>query len=517
MDTGAVADLSTPAKRMTLQASASPRSMSRFPAGVAAAVALPLLVAAIYAFTGDARLTLGAACAPLGLLLCLRFPFPITALFVVFSFYRVHDAFQFLQPLKIPLALGALMVTSLVLHVFVLRSTRPFLSVELSRLLVLFVLVLIGALFAQDRGIAWDFITSTYAKTLVMTFALAWLIGREADFKFVVRALVVGGLLIAGVAIHNKLNGIGLVEGTRVTIGLIPTIPGREDAVVQTSSLADPNDLALVLLFPLAVALSLVVQRAGRLDALLGALTTVATLLAIVFTQSRGGLFGVLAVFGVIGIRYIKSRAALVALALAAAIGLAAAMGLGQRVSGGAAEIEKSGVDESAMGRIYAWQTAINMAVRRPLTGVGIDNFSSSYFIFTDHWRKENKAVHSTWFEVLGEMGFPGFFVFLMLVAATFRTAQQALRRLTRVEASPLLQAVALSLVAGMAGFCAAGTFLTQAFTLQLYVMIGLTAGLGRYVVINLPVRPATATQADDAETATTHPRIRGLYAPLSR
>lgn len=502
---------------MTLHASVPSRTAPHFSAGGVTAVAATLLVAAIYVLTGDPRLTLGAACAPLGLLLCLRFPFPITALFVVFSFYRVHDAFHVLQPLKIPLALGALMLTSLVLHVFVLRSTKPFLSPELSRLLVLFVLVLVGAVFAQDRGIAWSFITSTYAKTLAMAFALAWLIRSEADFKFVARALVVGGLLIAGVAIYNKLNGIGLVEGTRVTIGLIPTPPGQEDSVIQTSTLADPNDLALVLLFPLAVAISLVVQRASRLDVLLGLLATAATLLAIIFTQSRGGLFGVLAVFGVVGLRYVKSRAVLVALALAAAIGLAAAMGLGQRVSGGAAEIEKSGVDESAMGRIYAWQTAINMAVRRPLTGVGIDNFSSSYFVFTDHWRKENKAVHSTWFEVLGEMGLPGLIVFLMMVAATFGTARTAMSRLADAKASPHLQAVALALVAGLAGFCAAGTFLTQAFTLQLYVMIGLTAGLGRYVALTVPALAQPEPPAEAAKSTTARPAMRGLYAPLSR
>ena len=33
------------------------------------------------------------------------------------------------------------------------------------------------------------------------------------------RALVVAGMLVAGVALYNKVNEIGLVEGTRVTIG----------------------------------------------------------------------------------------------------------------------------------------------------------------------------------------------------------------------------------------------------------------------------------------------------------
>ncbi len=42
--------------------------------------------------------------------------------------------------------------------------------------------------------------------------------------------------------------------------------------------------------------------------------------------------------------------------------------GISDRASGGAAE---EGVDESAMGRIYAWQAAINMAIANPFTGVG--------------------------------------------------------------------------------------------------------------------------------------------------
>ena len=70
---------------------------------------------------------------------------------------------------------------------------------------------------------------------------------KEGDFALAARAFVLAGMLVAGVALSNAANQIGLVEGTRVTIG-------RDIGSV----LGDPNDLSLVLLFPLSFAIALV-------------------------------------------------------------------------------------------------------------------------------------------------------------------------------------------------------------------------------------------------------------------
>jgi putative inorganic carbon (hco3(-)) transporter len=200
-------------------------------------------------------------------------------------------------------------------------------------------------------------------------------------------------------------------------------------------------------------------------------------------------------------------------LCVIAGLGLGAAMGLKGRVSGGEAEVTESGIDESAMGRIYAWGAAVNMAARRPLTGVGINNFAAAYYFFTDKWEKRDKAVHSTWFQVLGETGIPGFVVFMMLVIATFRTAWRNLNRLVAAGSPPILTATALSLFAGLAGFCAAGTFLTQAFTWPLYVIIGMTAALSQAVLrfeSDNP-RPAVAPSKPIGVAAPLRPVMRGM------
>ncbi len=482
------------------------------------AIASSLLAAVTYFVTDDPVNTVAAAALPLGLLLCIRAPLPICVLFIAFSFFRLHEAYPFLSGLNIPLALGMLMFAALGLHVFIFKSMEPYLTPELTRVLVLFAIVVFGVAFAQDRAIAWNYVTNIYWKVILLTFAIAWLARTDWDYTFIGRALVLSGMAIAAVTIYNKIYGISLVEGTRVSIARVMKINEFGDLVDAPaefqSTLSDPNDLSLVLLFPLAFAISFLIYRSSRANTWLGVLGSASIMLAIIFTQSRGGLIGVLAVFGALGFHFIKSRSVAITLCVIAGLGLGAAMGLKGRVSGGEAELSASGIDDSAMGRIYAWGAAINMAARRPLTGVGINNFAPSYYFFTDKWEKRDKAVHSTWFQVLGETGIPGIIVFLMLVAATVRSAIHSLAQLVAAGSPPVLTATALSLVSGLAGFCAAGTFLTQAFTWPLYVMIGMTAGLAHAVK---RYQAAHAVGAPAPVKAITHqpsrPTIRGLAA----
>ena len=487
---------------------------------VALALVMTSLAAVAYFYTDDPMTTVAAGGLPLAALLCYRSPLQICILFVAFSFFRLPEAYPAIADFNIPLGLGILMLASVLLHVFLVQSIQPFWTPELKRLMLVFAIVVCGVLFAQDRNIAWIYVSEVYWKVILMTLAIAWLARSDADFNFVARTLVTSGALVAAVAIYNKLNGIGLVEGTRVTIGRAikrADIEDWIDPLELKSMLSDPNDLSLVLLFPLAFAVALMIYRSSRFNTWLGLISSAAIMLAIIFTQSRGGLIGVMAVFGVLGLRLVKSRSVVIAVCLIAGLGLGVAMGLKARVSGGEAELSQSGIDDSAMGRIYAWGAAINMAVRRPLTGVGISNFTASYYFFTDHWENRDKAVHSTWFQVLGETGFPGVVAFFMLMLATFRSAISNLSRLVASGSPPILTATALSLVAGLAGFCAAGTFLTQAFSWPLYVLIGLTAGLSRATDLWIADRAPPRAQVANATRKAFAPAFTLPVAPPVR
>lgn len=109
---------------------------------------------------------------------------------------------------------------------------------ELKIFAILFALVTLGVPLASGRDIAIAYWKDTYVKIAIMTFAIASLARRPGDFALAARAFILAGMLVAGVALYNSLNEIGLVEGTRVTIG--------GDMV----GVGDPNDLSLVPLFP---------------------------------------------------------------------------------------------------------------------------------------------------------------------------------------------------------------------------------------------------------------------------
>lgn len=428
-----------------------------------------LAMGAVWWLFPDPRLVLVMALLPLAAFAALRLPFFLVLMFVAFSFFRLHEVLPWLEPLRLPQLLAAGALAVLGWHVLLSRRIQPYWSPELSWLSGFFLLVSIGVPLASNSGEAMSKWSGVYVKIYCMTLATCWLLRRQQDFSLAARVFVLCGLLVAGVAISNKLNGIGLVEETRVTIG-------RE----LGSVLGDPNDLALVLLFPASFALALAL-RSGlpRGERSLGLLTYVLVVFAVLFTQSRGGLLGLLAVSGVFAWRRVQNKALLLSIAGVALPLLFVAAGISGRASGGAAE---SGVDESAMGRIYAWQAAWGMALDNPLKGVGLGNFYFNYFFYSPHWDGLNHAVHSTWFGVLAETGFLGLGVFLGLVISTLRRAWQACASPAFASAPAILAMSIEAATAGLIGFVASGTFLTQGFTWPLYLQTAIAVASVRWL-----------------------------------
>jgi O-antigen ligase len=403
-----------------------------------------------------------------GALFVLRFPVVMVIGFVVFSLFRIHEAYPQLYPLRIPQLL-ALAAFATIGYQLLTRRLVPYLTLELKVALAFFALVTVQVLFASNVGLAMGFWTGTYCKIAIMVFAIAWLVRQPSDLALIARVFVIAGLLVAIVAIQNKLNGIGLVEGTRVTIG-------RSFG----SMLGDPNDLALVLLFPTSFAAAMVVRRGmSATDRILGAVVLVALIFGVLYTQSRGGLLGLMAVAGVYAWNRTQNKVALIAAGAVAGAVLFVIAGVGDRSVVAASD----GIDESSMGRIYAWEAAFYMALSNPMTGVGLDNFSANYFFYSSHWDGKNHAVHSTWFAVLAESGVLGFAVFMAFVWVTTRLSMrsvEAAKVFSNDGGGAWIGAVREALLAGLAGFVVSGTFLTQGFIWPVYILHALIVASDR-------------------------------------
>ncbi|MBA5763545.1 O-antigen ligase family protein [Vibrio sp. 404] len=436
-------------------------------------LSVSVLIAAGWLFSPNPRFIFMLSIVPLGALFVINQTFWMVSLFVMFSFFRIHEALPVLYNLRIPLLLSLGSLSALCWHLLISKQLKPYWHPALSWMSLFWLIVILGVLFASNRGIALEYVKSTYWKIMLMSLIIPWLVNTSINLKRLSLLIVWSGLIVAFVALNNSVNGIGLVEGSRVTIG-------REFG----SMLGDPNDLSLVLMFPLAFSFSFMMTKSLGIVRILGLICTIAAFLAVIETQSRGGLLGCVAVLGMFGLKYIRSKTLLFLIGIVATIVLFAVAGVSDRQSGGAAE---EGIDASAMGRLYAWEAAFKMALERPLTGVGIDNFYANYFYYTPHWDGLNHAVHSTWFGVLAETGFVGLAIFSCFIVCLLRTCRKSIQLLetSPTTFSPYMHAITYAVFAGLVGTIVSSTFLTQGFNWPIYILAALTIACHHVIQID--------------------------------
>lgn len=441
---------------------------------------------------------------PLGLIFILKKPFVVCLIFIMFSFFRLHEVFPQLDPIKIPLltALGSYFV--LAWHIVLTKKVQVYWRHEHTIFARFFGWVVIGIAFSSYPPSAFGSFTSVYMKIGIMVLAISWLMTEHWHFKLAHFLIICSGLAVGGVTLYNNANGIGMVEETRVTI------PG--------TSLGDPNDLSLVLSFPMSYAVAFATTKGtGKIRTLLGLIGVVVFVSSIIATQSRGGLLATVAVFGIFGLRIIKSKLLLISIGSFALMILVAAAGISDRKSGGAAE---DGVDESAMGRIHAWEAAFNMALRNPMTGVGLSLFLDNYWDYATHSRAEGQAhvTHSTWFQVMSESGFVGFGLFGFMIFTIFMSIRNSLTRLDRNKGSPEydphMTAIAVGTYAGLVGFCVSGTFLSQGFLWPVYIITSISIAIANFMDNHYP--PA-ADEQKEAIVNTSGEARRGKGLPNAR
>lgn len=396
---------------------------------------------------------------PIGIIITLRAPLIMVVLFVAFSFFRLHEAIEQLMPLKIPLMLSLGAISGLGWGILFTKKIKPWWTKEMTLIMSFFGIVTLGLLFTPNKPEALEFYKAVYWKIILMTFAIAWLVNKANDFKLLTRVMTLSGTIIALKTIYNRVNEIGLVDGTRVTIG-------RDFG----SILGDPNDLALVLMFPTAFAVAMITTPgSSKLWRLIGIIAILLIIPAILMTGSRGGLLGVLGVLGVFAYRFIKSKILFFTGGAVAAILLFVAAGI-DRSDQTAAE---NGLDASAQGRLYAWEAAVGMALSNPITGVGVATFYYNYYFYTPHWDGKPHSVHSTWFGVLAETGLLGFAIFSTFLVSLGKKAHQTLNTVEKnIHACGVdIHISSQAAFAGLIGTAISATFLTHGFSWPFYIL----------------------------------------------
>ena len=336
------------------------------------------------------------------------------------------------------------------------------------------------SVFALEPDLVWrEF--DRVMKTLFMIIISIMALNTEKDLK---RYVIVVALSL----------GIFGLKG-----GLFTVMSGGNYRVYgpQGSYIEENNAMALamVTILPLVWYLrSLVTDDAlkGTRFARFGRLIRAAILAMVVFTAfaamgsySRGALVGGAAMLFFLWLHSSKKlQAAILVIILGGLIAAVMPAQWTDRMN----TINEYQQDGSAMGRINAWQFAINLASNN-LLGGGFNVFSKRMFQIYAPNPDDYHVAHSIYFQVLGDHGFIGLLLFVLLLIFAWRSGSRIVKLCKDKSELKWAGDLASMCKVSIIGYAVSGAFLSLAYYDLYYDIIVILVVLEKIVISYIPAR----------------------------
>ncbi|MEO8621551.1 MAG: O-antigen ligase family protein [bacterium] len=317
-------------------------------------------------------------------------------------------------------------------------------------------------------------------------------------------------MLLAGMMIFFLCYPI---RGTLQNYLLGETNHGR---AVWNGTFSNPNDLAGYCVLQMGVSLAVLeVEKKVWLKRVAIACSLLLPLV-VVLTASRGA-FIALVVFLIVSMKrhwaIVKSKLWVVIM-----LGMVITYVGSDKVFSRLATIDeavagKTTMEEdggSAKQRIEIWRVARAIIAEHPIFGVGIGGYNEAHYEMANRPGFALTALglrdtHSTYLNIMAELGFVGFGCFVCLIGVTLNRARKA--RKEAGNSSPALTAQLIWLEIGLYGFLVAGIWGTYGRLVPMYVHVAIvwcTAGL---------LQQETARLKRGAEPAR---QMRGMRKPVA-
>ncbi len=312
---------------------------------------------------------------------------------------------------------------------------------------VLFMMVLwmnVTTFFAIDMSLSlpmWERVM----KILFMVFVALYLLHSRQHVEWLI-------WILAGSVAFYGIKG-----------GLFTLREGGEFRVwgPEGSFIVDNNALALALVMTIPLLRYLHLQATNRLVrwGLVGSMVLCG--LSALGSQSRGAL---LAISAMLVVLWLKSRHKVITglvlvLLVPVAIGF-----MPEKWEDRMRSIQNYKQDSSAMGRINAWTMAFNVAQDRPLVGGGFEMRSPSVYARYAPDPTVVRSAHSIYFQVLGEHGFVGLALFLLLWTLVWRDSSWIFRQSQSRKELHWASDLALMVQVSLIGYAVGGAFLDLAY-----------------------------------------------------
>jgi len=353
-------------------------------------------------------------------------------------------------------------VTLIALAVSKERKTIPISTVSVL-LLVFLAWTGITTFFAYVPGVAWEKWLE-FAKILVMVFVTLILVNNRERMHGLVWMIVV------------SLGFFGFKGG------LFTALTGGNYHVLgpTASFIADNNALALAFCMTLPLMRYLQLHSSRKIVRVGLGFGMLLTGIAVLGTYSRGGLIG-LAIVG--GALFLKSRRRLAVVLVVVAVGLIAWHFMPPQWTERMGTLHHASQTASGEERIQSWTFATKVALHRPLLGGGFDDYqSTSLWMAYAPSGATQRAIHSIYFRVLGEQGFPGLALFLSLLFVSWRNCSRVRKKTSESPEQKWAYDLASMLQVTLLAFMVAGAFLPMTYFDLTYQLMAICALLELHV-----------------------------------
>lgn len=351
------------------------------------------------------------------------------------------------------------------------RKPLPLNSITITLMLLLAWMGVTSIFALNSADLVWEKVVF-FGKIQIMLFVTFMLVRGRQDIERLiwVVALSVGYYGIKGGAFTILTGGSYRVYG-------------------PAGSLMEENNglaIALVMIAPLYYYLAATAKIKIIRIALVVCLILIC--FSILGSHSRGALLALVCMAGLLGMKSKRPVYSMIFILVTLTVGVTF---MPESWTSRMETIETYQDDASAMSRMYTWQTLWNLALDRPLVGAGfradMPEIFARYAPFDGSLLFNNSGVlvaHSIYFQALGEHGFPGLILFVLLGLVSWRKASR-LKLLTANDPEfgdwvPLLMPM---IQVGILGFAVGGAFLSMMnFDIPYYIV-------GFVVIVDATVR----------------------------
>ncbi|WP_299196124.1 putative O-glycosylation ligase, exosortase A system-associated [uncultured Erythrobacter sp.] len=363
-----------------------------------------------------------------------------------------------------------------------------------------------GAEFPEAAATKWDWVWKAFLFAIFLPLTITTRLRIEALALVLVVAVAT---IVIGTGMKTVLGGGGY-ENLKFFV--------KDNSGIYESSTLATVAIALIPVIAWFTKYGTVYRPHWTVSVFAGALIF-ASLLIPVGTEARTGLLCI-AALGVLLLRYTKRR--LVFIAAAGVMGLTALPFLPASYYERMATLTQPGGDESASTRIAVWEWTMDYAAERPFGG-GFDAYRANSFTYRMPVRQEvgntvsveyrevtdeARAFHSSFFEVLGEQGYPGLAMWLLLHGLGVWQMERIYRKWrvgdrSRDEATEWIAPLAAALQMASLVYLVGATFQGIAYQPVMLMIVGLQIGLNSYTI------RIESTREDEVETTEPSPSER--------